>query len=488
MNLSKSKYINGVQCKKKLWLEQNKPEEKENIDNESIFKTGNFIHEVAKYLFDNHININFSENLNDMIKDTQYTIESYDKVVITEASFNYDNNFCSVDILKKIGSKYEMYEFKGTVTVKDVYIKDASYQYYVLKSLGLNIQKCFIVILNKDYERHGNLDLNKLFIKVDVTESVEQLFDEVKENIYTFNKILIKSTEPDDDIDSKCFKPYPCPFYNYCTKHLPQPNIFDIADMHLSSKLKLYKEGIVSYKDVLKQDINQDLKQQIEYELYDKEPYINKHEIRKFMNTLSYPLYFLDFESYQQPIPLFDNVRPYQQVPFQYSLHFIKEEGKELKHTEFLGDGVNDPRKDLALKLVHDIPKDVCVVAYNMSFEKGIIKNLANIYPDLKDHLMNIHDNIKDLIVPFNHKYYYSKSLKGLSTIKYVLPALYPDDPSLNYHNLDMIHNGSEAMSSYANLKDLSNEEQEKIRYNMLKYCELDTYAMVKIWEFLKQI
>ena len=146
MNLSKSKYINGVQCKKKLWLEQNKPEEKENIDNESIFKTGNFIHEVAKYLFDNHININFSENLNDMIKDTQYTIESYDKVVITEASFNYDNNFCSVDILKKIGSKYEMYEVKGTVTVKDVYIKDASYQYYVLKSLGLNIQKCFIVI------------------------------------------------------------------------------------------------------------------------------------------------------------------------------------------------------------------------------------------------------------------------------------------------------------------------------------------------------
>ena len=131
---------------------------------------------------------------------------------------------------------------------------------------------------------------------------------------------------------------------------------------------------------------------------------------------------------------------------------------------------------------------NVCTLAYNMSFEKTVIKNLATLYPDLKDHLMNIHDNMKDLMIPFKNRDYYTKEMHGSFSIKYVLPALFPNDPSLDYHNLDLIHNGSEAMNEFANMGKLKKEDQEYLRERLLRYCELDTYAMVKIWEKLKEI
>ena len=186
-------------------------------------------------------------------------------------------------------------------------------------------------------------------------------------------------------------------------------------------------------------------------------------------------------------IPEYDGISPYDQVPFQYSLHYYEKEGAELKHKEFLAPASVDPRRKLAESLVKDIPKDVCVLAYNMSFEKNVIKKLANLYPDLNSHLMNIHSNINDLMIPFKNRDYYTKDMHGSYSIKYVLPALFPNDPDLDYQKLDLIHNGSEAMDSYANLSKMSKEVQKKVRNNLLKYCYLDTYAMVKIYDKLKE-
>ena len=226
---------------------------------------------------------------------------------------------------------------------------------------------------------------------------------------------------------------------------------------------------------------------QILYEENDLEDFIDKDKIKEFLNTLSYPLYFLDFETYQMPIPLYDNVSPYEQISFQYSLHYMNNDN-HLLHKEFLADAGMDPRRELALRLIKDIPLNVCVLAYNMSFEKNVIKRLANIYPDLSNHLMNIHDNIKDLMIPFKNRYYYNKDMHGSYSIKYVLPALFPDDESLNYHNLDLIHNGSEAMNSFRALENMDKEESEYTRKRLLEYCKLDTYAMVKIYQKLKEV
>ena len=487
MNLSKSRYCRGLQCKKMLWLEKNMPEVMTEPNNDSILEQGNAVHEVARYLFGEHINIEYTDNLNEMVKDTYRTIESYKNVVITEASFNYEKNFCSVDILKKNNDKYEIYEVKSSTELKDVYINDASYQYYVLKSLGFNVTKCSIVIINREYERMGSIDLNKLFLKFDITSDVLDLQAKVKETVKEINEYIDSETEPIEDLDQKCFKPYDCLFFNYCSRNLGHPNVFDLAAKPGVKCLKFYKEGYRTFKDLLKADLNNNQRQRVEFELYDKPDHIDKEKIKEFLDTLSYPLYYLDFETHQMPIPLYDRVKPYEQVPFQYSLHYQEQEDGEVKHKEFLAEAGTDPRRKLAERLVHDIPKDVCTLAYNKSFEQTRIRRLAEIYPDLHDHLMNIHNNIKDLEDPFSKKYYYTKAMGSSSSIKYVLPALFPDDPELDYHNLELIHNGGEAMNSFRAMENMTKEELTYTRERLLKYCELDTYAMVKILSKLKE-
>lgn len=487
MSLSKSTYCNAIQCPKMLWLEKNKPQEKEEISNQSILDNGTEVGIIAQDILGPHTNIEFNKNLQKMINDTKKALEK-DNIVITEASFTYNNNFCSVDILKKNHNNYEIYEVKSSTEIKDIYLDDVSYQTFVLKKLGYNVTKSNIVYLNSNYERTGDLDLNKLFIIKDVTKIVSSKQKEVEEKISFINKYMTQTNEPDDDIGIQCVTPYNCPFFKYCTKHLPEKNIFNIRGMRNSKKFKLYHEGIYTYELLLEEDIDWKYKEQIDFSLSNKEPFINKNKIKEFLATLSYPLYFLDFETYQQAIPEYDHIKPYMQIPFQYSLHYIESENNKLMHKEFLAEPNIDPRRSLAESLVKDIPKDTCVIAYNMMFEKMVIKNLASLYPDLKDHLMNIYSNIKDLMIPFKNRDYYTKEMDGSYSIKYVLPALFPNDPSLDYHNLELVHNGSEAMSTFANLKNIPTKDQEQVRNNLLKYCELDTYAMVKIYQKLKEL
>ncbi len=484
MYLSKSKYCNAVQCKKMLWLNEYKPEEKESL-NESVLENGTQVGELAKNLFGFHIDVSFNENLKQMIEDTK-SLLYLDKVVITEASFEYDNNFCSVDILKKNKSDFEIYEVKSSTEVKDIYKEDISYQYYILNNLGYNVTKASIVYINSQYERNGELNLKELFNIEDVTEYVKEKLENIKLNIKEINNYMNQKREPDELLGIHCVKPYNCPFFKYCTKGLGNQNVFTLKGINNNKKFELYNKGIFEYEELLKIKISDKIKQQIEFELYDEEDYIDKTKIKEFLDNLTYPLYFLDFETFQMSIPLYDKTRPYMQIPFQYSLHYIIND--ELKHKEFLSEPDIDPRRKLAESLVKDIPKDVCVLAYNMAFEKMVIKELAILYEDLSDHLMNIYKNIKDLMIPFKDRYYYSKNMHGIYSIKYVLPALYPNDPSLDYKNLDLVHNGSEAMNMFANMCNLDKDKQKELKNSLLKYCELDTYAMVKIFYKLKEV
>lgn len=176
------------------------------------------------------------------------------------------------------------------------------------------------------------------------------------------------------------------------------------------------------------------------------------------------------------------------QIPFQYSLHYIEHEGGRLKHKEFLAESETDPRRALAEQLCEDIPMNVCVTAYNKAFECARIKELAAVFPDLSEHLLNIRDNIIDLLVPFQSGWYYNQAMGGSFSIKSVLPAIFPNDPSLDYNNLEGVHNGGEAMNIFPKIADMSPEDQEKARHDLLKYCELDTYAMVKVWQELVRV
>ena len=486
MYLSKSKYCKGIQCPKILWMDKNLPKEAEDVDNSAVFNNGNKVGELAKDLFGFHFDVSFNVDLNTMIKDTEALLLN-NKVVITEASFNYDGNFCSVDILKKDKNEYEIYEVKSSTGVSDIYKEDVSYQYYVLSSLGYNVTKACIVHIDTSYVRGKELDIHKLFKIVDVTDIVLEKQKEIPKRIEEIKKYVDNNTEePAKDLDVCCFKPYECAYFNYCSGNLKTNSVFDVPYIDYKKKLDYYKKGIYKYEDLLKTDLPDKCKKVLDYIVNDKEDYIDKKAIKEFLDTLSYPLYFLDFESYAPSIPEYENMVPYRHIPFQYSLHYIEKENGELKHTEFLAEDSVDPRRGVAEALVRDIPMNVCTTAYNMSFEKMIIQDLADLYPDLREHLLNIKDNIQDLIIPFRSGAYYSKDMKGSNSIKAVLPALYPDDPSLNYHNLNDVHKGDEASAVFAALKDMNEEDKKRYRASLLKYCELDTYAMVKLWEKLK--
>jgi hypothetical protein len=205
-------------------------------------------------------------------------------------------------------------------------------------------------------------------------------------------------------------------------------------------------------------------------------------------NEISYPLYFLDFETIQPTIPAFDGLKPNAFIPFQYSLHWQEHENAKLEHGEFLAKEGTDPREEFIKKLISAVPNNVCVLTYNQKFERGRLKALAGQFPVYSDRLMNIHDHIADLMIPFQKAYVYKKSQQGSYSIKYVLPAFIPDDSDLDYKELK-ISNGMEASNTYASLHLNENKSKvAQIRIDLLKYCWLDTYAMVKLLKKLKEI
>ena len=487
MSLSKSKYCMAVQCDKMLWLDKNKPDKRTPSHNDSVLENGIKVGILARSLFDNRVDIEFNNDLSVMINDTIIAL-SQDKVNVSEASFDYNGNFCSVDILKKDGDEYEIYEVKSSTDVDDIYVDDVSYQYYVLNGLGMKVRKCYVIYINNKYVRQGKLDLTELFNIKDVTEDVIARQKSVQKKITEVNEYMQREGEEIKDLGIYCFRPYECPYFQYCSSHLVKNNIFDLKGMNVKTKLDLYRKGLYRFKDLLNENIPDNYKEQIQYELFDLGDKIIAEKIKAFLSTLYFPMYYLDFETFQESIPSFDNQRPYEQIPFQYSLHVLKDRDAELEHYEYLAQDGIDPRRELALRLVNDIPQDVCVLAYGMKFEKTIIKKLASMYPDLEKHLLNINDNMKDLMDPFKNRDYYNKAMQGYYSIKYVLPALYPNDPALNYHNLKMIHKGDEASAAFLSLSSQTEEDKEIIRHNLLKYCELDTYAMVKIWKKLDSI
>jgi len=256
-----------------------------------------------------------------------------------------------------------------------------------------------------------------------------------------------------------------------------------------SKKDAAFRDGIVTFADALGGGVNLSEKQrrQVESVVYDHPPYIDKPAIGSFLADLSYPIYHLDFETFQQLIPQWDGIRPYVQIPFQYSLHIEHEDGS-LIHKEFLGKEGEDPRRTIAESLCAVIPTGVCSLAYNMTFEKKRLEYLAELYPDLADHLLDIADNMHDLCVPFRDGHYYCKDMGRGYSIKYVLPALFPDDPELDYSKLELIQNGGDAMDAYATLHEKTPEEIERIRTALLAYCKLDTLAMVKILGRLREV
>ena len=488
IGLSKSKYCKGIQCPKILWMDMNMPEKGEDVLSESVMATGNIVGDLARHYFGEYDLVEFDFNKNIMADKTKQLMESGSEN-IAEAAFYLDGLYCAVDILHKNGDGYDIVEVKSSTHVTDIYIEDMAFQYYVLSKCGIDVKRIFLMHLDNSYVRHGELELEKLFALEEFTDEVKGKLQEVENNIKSIREYVSTDVEPERDIDLYCEIPYECAYYGYCSRHLPEQSVFDIRRLNATKKYEYYHQGIISFEDIVREQPKLSDKQmkQVETAYYDRQDEIEPDAIKDFLDTLSYPLYHLDFETFQQAVPEYDGLSPYSQIPFQYSLHIEQEDGT-LEHREFLAEEGTDPRRAIAESLCRDFPTDVCVLAYNMSFERGVLQRLADYFPDLADHLLAIRDNIHDLMIPFQQQKYYSKAMQGSYSIKYVLPALCPGDPELDYHALEGVHNGSEASATFADMSNHSPEEIQTMRKNLLKYCCLDTLAMVKVLEKLREV
>lgn len=480
MAMTKTDYLYFKQCSKSLWLAKNKTDvlKKEEV---SLDERDELVN-LAAGLF-----VGGRKILGDTAEKIAYTKEALDKGVQTiyGASFQTHDFLINTDILRRTDKGWDLYKVTSSTGIKERQLDDLAYQYTLLTH-HLPITSVQAIHLNKEYVRQGILDVNQLFIVQDVTEEVHGRFDDAQQ---TLNEMLevVNEDAVEVEIGNHCTKygkeACECPAKAFCWSAIPEYSVFNIPRIGKKA-LELYQKGIVRIEDV-PDDFKLTDAQKVTVDMYKtKQDIVDKQKIREFLRDFTFPLYFLDFETYQQTIPLYDGIKPYQQVPFQYSLHIMTSYFDELEHKEYLAKEGTDSRRELAEQLVRDIPKDVCVVAYNMSFEKSVIKNLSEMFLDLADHLMNIHDNFVDLMIPFQKKWYYLNAMKGSYSIKYVLPALIPNDDKLDYKQL-AIQNGSMAMDIFARLHTYPPEQIKEIRQQLKAYCGLDTYAMVRIFEFL---
>ena len=408
--------------------------------------------------------------------------------VICEAAFSYEGLYCAVDLLRKEKGGWAIYEVKSSSDgLQDKYIADVSYQKYVLEHCGVKVTGVYLVCIDTDYVLGPEgLDVHSFFRINDLGEQAAAEQATVPGVLETAERVLSSEEEPQMDLSEECKG---CELFPWCGRHLPSPNVFDLYRLQKKKMIEYYLQGLVSYADLDKAGVirNATQKRQMDYFLNDLGTYTEPEKIREFLGQLTYPLYFLDFETMMPAVPFCVGTHPFAQIPFQYSLHYIEHEGGELKHREFLAESGTDPRRAIAEALCRDIPADACVTAYYKKFECSRLQELADTFPDLAEHLLRIRDNIVDLLVPFQSGWYYNRAMGSSFSIKSVLPALFPADPSLDYHNLEEIHNGSEAMNAFPAMEQMTPEEQEQTRRNLLKYCELDTYAMVKVWQKLNE-
>jgi hypothetical protein len=284
------------------------------------------------------------------------------------------------------------------------------------------------------------------------------------------------------DIGPHCREPYPCEFMGHCWSHIPEPSVFDLCGMKWRKKFEIYNKGSIEFHPLPEGYIlsaNQSLQVKAWRETY---THIDEHEIKQWMQQLQYPLYFMDFETFAPAIPIYDRSRPYQPIPFQFSVHVQRQPGSILEHNEFLGEPETDPRPEFLNQLLKVVEKEGTVLVYNQGFESSRLKELKLDYPAFADDIDNMLSRLADLMLPFQKRWYYTPEMNGSYSIKSVLPALIPE---MSYKEME-IGDGGSAMAAFEGLLNITDIlERRKVRNALLEYCNLDTLAMVRILEKL---
>jgi hypothetical protein len=393
---------------------------------------------------------------------------------------------------------------KGEKAVKFMEdIAKLSYQRYVIQELGYIVDEAIIYYVNGDYTKEDRHAWSEFFISENVTELVVEYEFKTKLAIEKVKELMATKEEPSCpglDVD-KCIK-IECPCLERCKDELKSSDsiAWKLTGLYKKNKCALVNAGFVTPTDIIKAhnstfpvNLNEKQLRQMDFVIHPKKkPYISKDELEEFM-TKTFDgvdtLVFFDFETYQYALPKFRDLKPYEQMPFQWSAHVLDIATGEVVHSEFLARKGQDPRRACAEKML-TLPSDANVrwVAYNMAFEKGVIRKLGEQFPDLQEDLDYIRDSFVDLMIPFRNQWIYTADMQGSYSVKYILPALFPNAESLNYHNLSDIQNGQDAQRGYLELQKKKGMDLQELKTNMLKYCCLDTWGLVMIFGFIREL
>jgi len=503
MLLTKSNYLLGLQCPKLLWVAKN---DKQRIPEPDVaakhkFKAGDVIGVMATTLFPGGVDLSelgFKENI-DKTKEAVMKRET-----IYEAGFMVDDLFSRADVLLPVGEEeWDIIEVKSGASVKDVNIHDVSFQRYVYEKAGLKIRNCYLMHINNQYVKDGDIETAELFVQADITDRVLEFSGGIEERIAEMFEVINAKDEPKCKIDIHCSQPYDCSLMDECWKDVPDGSVFEFFRMFKSKCFDLHGNGILCLNEV-PEEVKLNDKQKIQRRLaFEGGKHVDKPAIKNFLDGLKYPIYYLDFETINPAIPKFDGMKPYQRIPFQFSLHIQKEEGGECEHISFLADGVSDPRPKFLQALRDNLGDSGSVLVYNQSFEKGVMNESSSALSEFGDwYNDNIFHRIKDLWDVFKDFAYYDPKQKGSTSIKYVLPTL----SDLKYSDLEISEGNLASLEyervTYGEPKDILGEEKigelsearveeeverERVREALEKYCELDTWAEVEIVGALRE-
>ena len=381
--LTKSKYLIGLQCPKLLWIALNDKDRIPEPDRfaKQKFETGHLIGELAKELYSEGIdlsNLEFRENL----ERTKEILKT--RKPLFEAGILIDNLFSRADVLVPVEKdEWDIVEVKSSTSVKDIHVKDVAFQKLVYEKKGLKIRKCFLMHINNEYVKSGEIEPKELFVQTDISEEVLIASEGIEERVEKMFEI-ISGDEPEFSIEDILTIEYDNLCLDEFLDNLPENNVFEMYRMLTKKKIELYKKGQIRIADI-PESVKLNDKQKIQRRLaFDGGVHIDKDSIKSFLGSLSYPIYYLDFETINPAVPKFDGMKPYQRIPFQFSLHIQDKPGGELKHVSFLADGTDDSRLKFIQSLKDNLGEKGDILVYNQGFEKGVLNELQMAFPEFE--------------------------------------------------------------------------------------------------------
>jgi hypothetical protein len=487
--ISKSQFMMGLQCLKRLWLYNYRRDLMPPVSPEQrqLFDQGHAVGALAREYFPGGTLVDEDyKHIPQALKRTAGLVESGAKFIF-EGAFVFGNVLVRCDILKKnADGSWDLIEAKGSTALKEEHLQDVAIQRYVLEGCGLKIKKARLMRIDNTFVKAGPIDAKKFFALDDITKETAAIMPELGAELERFFEMLGSNDAPETGIGQHCSDPYDCEFRGHCWKGIPEHSIYDIPRLSWEKKNMLKAMGILLFRNVPDSfDLSDSQKLALQVEK-SGEALLDKKAIAKFIKKIKYPLYHIDFETVMPAIPIYEGARPYQQLPFQVSLHVQAAPGAEPDHFEYLGDGKSDPRPGLISFMLKNIGPEGTLLAYNASFEAKRIEELARDFPEFGAALSALIVRFEDLMQPFLERAYVHPACHGRFSLKKILPALIPD---MTYEGLS-VANGGDAQLAYFNILSgkLPPDEVEQIREDLKVYCGQDTLAMVKILEHLSRL